>query len=153
VQTEVSQFLQELAASAPGPAEIVPVASGRFTDLRLDLSCPDDNDPLAWILVSASEEVFFLDLAGGYQTATSAYTLEDKREVLRDFFDMACLFLTGRFTEHLWSRNGQIAFSELRFTDSPSIRLTSGGVKGRFIRRFGRQIKYHQRTGPGDSKA
>jgi hypothetical protein len=151
VQIEVPPFLQELAASAPGPAEIVSVASGRFTDLRLDLSRPDDNDPSAWILVSAGHEVFFLDLAGGYQTGTSAYTLEDKREALRDLFDVACLFLNGRFTEHLWERNGQVISSELRFTDSPSAFLTSGGVKGRIIRRFGRQIKYHQRTGPHDS--
>jgi hypothetical protein len=38
VQIDVPQFLQDLAARAPGPAEIVSVADGRYTDLSLALA-------------------------------------------------------------------------------------------------------------------
>jgi hypothetical protein len=147
MQIDVPQFLRDLAARAPGPAEIVSVADGRYPDLRLDLTRPGESEPCAWILVSASLEVFFLNLTGGYQIVQTAYTLEDQIEVLQDLFDIGCSFLDGDSTEHLWERDGHVIFRELRFTDSPAGALTHGGLKGRLVRRFGRRIEYHQRAG------
>jgi hypothetical protein len=144
VPTDVPRFLRDLAARAPGPAEIVAITGG---DLSLELARPGGSEPSASILVFAGHEVFSLDLAGGYQTTQTAYTLEDQIEVLEDLFDIGCRFVGGGFTEHLWERDGQVVFRELHADDSTRAFLTSGGLGGRLRRRLGRGIRHRKIAG------
>lgn len=77
----------------------------------------------ASLRVQDSTEVFIAEFPGGYKSFRTAYTIEDKLEVLDDFLDLITLYLDKKFFRRVFENFSGVVYTQLHIVGPEAVEV------------------------------